>query len=82
VVGWRLGALRALTISTCPSTSVAETSPFALSISYVCTSLHSKCTADSATRGGFTRSDGRRVSPDSSNSSVPRGNEPQQWLAA
>jgi hypothetical protein len=45
-------------------------------------SLHSSCTADSRTRGGFTRCDATGVSPLTANSSVPRSYSPHVWLAA
>jgi hypothetical protein len=44
--------------------------------------LHSSCTADSRTRGGFTRCEATGVSPLTLNSSTPRSYSPHVWLAA
>ena len=47
-------------------------SPLAFLVSCVPRSLHSSCTTDSATRGGFTSFDATGVRPASSSSSTPR----------
>eukprot|EP00240_Pyramimonas_obovata_P010354 CAMPEP_0118928200 /NCGR_PEP_ID=MMETSP1169-20130426/5508_1 /TAXON_ID=36882 /ORGANISM="Pyramimonas obovata, Strain CCMP722" /LENGTH=80 /DNA_ID=CAMNT_0006870123 /DNA_START=468 /DNA_END=710 /DNA_ORIENTATION=+ len=68
--------------TTSATTIVVVTLPAALAWSCSSRTLHSKCTPDSAHRGGATSVEGTGVSPESLNSSSSEGKLPQVWLAA